>query len=188
MDADVGMGSSGPVITSPRDRGDQQDQPYPGNHYAGENFEPGSEVFCGRIPKEMEEEELRSLFGAFGPVTDVRLTMDPVTNLNKGFAFINFLKEEDASKAIAKLNGKQVRRKSRSRFASIEFCINLSKNFRENAWLSRFFYVFPDRQYLKVARCLPNTRLFVGNIPKAMGKEELHREFAERAGKKPIHH
>jgi len=135
-----------------RDRGDnpfqEQYEAENGGNNGGKPVQ-GTEIFVGRIPKEMSEEEIRSYFLPIGPILEMRIALDPETLLSKGFAFITYLNKEDASRAIMRLNGKQVRR----------------------------------RGYLKVTQCHPNTRLFVGNIPKAKSKEDLQNEFGARTSK-----
>eukprot|EP01089_Gocevia_fonbrunei_P021658 TRINITY_DN8497_c0_g1_i1.p1 TRINITY_DN8497_c0_g1~~TRINITY_DN8497_c0_g1_i1.p1 ORF type:complete len:254 (+),score=76.46 TRINITY_DN8497_c0_g1_i1:99-860(+) len=51
------------------------------------------------------EEDLRELFRPFGQIARVYLGRDRVTNLARGFAFINFNYVEDAARAMEKLNG-----------------------------------------------------------------------------------
>ena len=41
------------------------------------------QVFCGKIPKDMYEDELIPLFEKCGTVWDLRLMMDPMTGLNR---------------------------------------------------------------------------------------------------------
>ncbi|CAD6192036.1 unnamed protein product [Caenorhabditis auriculariae] len=57
------------------------------------------------LPQEMEENELRDIFSRIGRVIRVFIARDKVTNLPKGFAFVTYESREDATRAIAKLNG-----------------------------------------------------------------------------------
>lgn len=50
----------------------------------------GCEVFCGKIPRDMYESELIPLFEKCGTIWDLRLMMDPMTGLNRGYAFVTF--------------------------------------------------------------------------------------------------
>ena len=61
-------------------------------------------MFCGKIPKEVFEDELIPLFEKCGKIWDMRLMMDPMTQLNRGYCFTTFVDKEGASEAV-----KQVR-------------------------------------------------------------------------------
>ncbi|XP_049849732.1 heterogeneous nuclear ribonucleoprotein Q isoform X4 [Schistocerca gregaria] len=110
--------------------------PAPGN---------GCEVFCGKIPKDMYEDELIPLFEKCGTIWDLRLMMDPMTGLNRGYAFITFTTREAAQQAVKELDNHEIK---------------------------------PGKS-LKVNISVPNLRLFVGNIPKSKGKEEILDEFGK---------
>ena len=60
---------------------------------------PGCEIFVGKIPKELFEEELIPLFEEVGRIWDLRLMIDPVNGFNRGFAFITYCTKEDATNA-----------------------------------------------------------------------------------------
>lgn len=71
---------------------------------------PGCEVFCGKIPKELYEDELIPLFEKCGEVWDLRLMMDPFTGLNRGYAFVTFTSRSGADEAVATLNDYEIQR------------------------------------------------------------------------------
>jgi cold-inducible RNA-binding protein len=54
------------------------------------------------------ESELRALFEPFGQVTRVHIAMDRETGRARGFAFVEMNNDEEAAKAIAALDGKEV--------------------------------------------------------------------------------
>eukprot|EP00038_Savillea_parva_P007247 m.168824 g.168824 ORF g.168824 m.168824 type:complete len:313 (-) comp13009_c0_seq1:171-1109(-) len=56
------------------------------------------------ISENTREDDLRELFRPFGPISRCYLAMDKATGLARGFAFINYLRREDAQKAIDHLN------------------------------------------------------------------------------------
>ncbi|XP_023317384.1 heterogeneous nuclear ribonucleoprotein Q isoform X2 [Trichogramma pretiosum] len=105
----------------------------------------GCEVFCGKIPKDMYEDELIPLFEKCGKIWDLRLMMDPMTGTNRGYAFITFTNREAAQQAVRELDNYEIK---------------------------------PGKS-LKVNISVPNLRLFVGNIPKSKGKEEILDEFGK---------
>jgi heterogeneous nuclear ribonucleoprotein R len=57
-------------------------------------------VFCGRIPRDLYEYDLIPLFEKWGTIRDLRLMMDPLTNLNKGYAFVTYATKEEAQEAV----------------------------------------------------------------------------------------
>lgn len=73
------------------------DGPTPGN---------GCEVFCGKIPKDMFEDELIPLFEKCGTIWDLRLMMDPMTGTNRGYAFVTFTGREAAQNAVKEVRFK----------------------------------------------------------------------------------
>ncbi|XP_053980994.1 heterogeneous nuclear ribonucleoprotein R-like isoform X6 [Hylaeus anthracinus] len=105
----------------------------------------GCEVFCGKIPKDMYEDELIPLFEKCGKIWDLRLMMDPMAGCNRGYAFITFTNREAAQQAVRELDNHEIK---------------------------------PGKN-LKVNISVPNLRLFVGNIPKSKGKEEILEEFGK---------
>jgi RNA recognition motif-containing protein len=62
------------------------------------------QVFCGKIPKDMYEDELIPLFEKCGSIWDLRLMMDPMTGLNRGYAFITFTTRDAAQLAVREVN------------------------------------------------------------------------------------
>ncbi|KAJ8981558.1 hypothetical protein NQ317_009818 [Molorchus minor] len=112
-----------------------------------EGHTPGSgcEVFCGKIPKDMYEDELIPLFEGCGHIWDLRLMMDPMTGTNRGYAFVTFTTRDAAQQAVQKLDN----------------------------------YEIKPGKTLKINISVPNLRLFVGNIPKSKGKEEILEEFGK---------
>lgn len=52
----------------------------------------------------MYEDELIPLFEDCGVIWDLRLMMDPMTGLNRGYAFITFTTREAAQKAVGEVN------------------------------------------------------------------------------------
>ena len=64
---------------------------------------PGCEIFVGKIPKEVFEDDLIPVFEEIGKIWDLRLMIDPVSGFNRGFAFITYCDKDDASAAQIKV-------------------------------------------------------------------------------------
>lgn len=79
---------------------DWGDKPQPG---------AGHEVFCGKIPKEIFEDELIPLFENCGKIWDMRLMMDPLTGLNRGYCFTTFCEREGALQAVQQLDNYEIK-------------------------------------------------------------------------------
>jgi len=70
----------------------------------------GHEVFCGKIPKEVFEDELIPLFEKCGTIWDLRLMMDPMTGLNRGFCFTTFTHKAAAKEAVKQLDNYEIQK------------------------------------------------------------------------------
>ncbi len=65
-------------------------------------------LFVGNMSFQTTESELRALFEPFGQITRVHLATDRETGRARGFAFVEMANDEEAAKAIAALDGKEV--------------------------------------------------------------------------------
>ncbi|MDA1002978.1 MAG: RNA-binding protein [Chloroflexi bacterium] len=62
-------------------------------------------IYVGNLPFQSTEAEIEQLFSAYGEVVSVALPTDRETGRPRGFGFVE-MSNEDATKAIAALNGK----------------------------------------------------------------------------------
>lgn len=69
----------------------------------------GSEIYCGRIPPKVEEDQLIPLFEQCGTIYDLRMMMDPGTGLHRGFCFCLFTDPAAAKEAVKQLDGYEVK-------------------------------------------------------------------------------
>jgi len=60
------------------------------------------------LDRNTTEQELQSLFATHGTVTECNLVLDQATGDSKGFAFVEMLEQDEAEKAIAKLDQSKV--------------------------------------------------------------------------------
>jgi len=65
-------------------------------------------LFVGNLNYNTDPEALRTAFSEFGEVKDVKIVMDRDTGRPRGFAFVEFSSEDDATRATAQLNGTEV--------------------------------------------------------------------------------
>jgi len=82
--------------------------PPPDSVYSGVQPGIGTEVFVGKIPRDLYEDELVPLFEKAGPIWDLRLMMDPLSGQNRGYAFITFCGKEAAQEAVKLVCDKQI--------------------------------------------------------------------------------
>jgi len=62
-------------------------------------------IRVSNLSENAQETDLQELFKPFGHIARIFLAKDKMTGQCKGFAFVNYYRKEDASKAIATLNG-----------------------------------------------------------------------------------
>lgn len=83
--------------------------PPPESVYSGPQPTVGTEIFVGKIPRDLFEDELVPLFEKAGPIWDLRLMMDPLSSLNRGYAFVTFCAKESAQAAVKLCNNHEIR-------------------------------------------------------------------------------
>ncbi|ETE67247.1 Heterogeneous nuclear ribonucleoprotein Q, partial [Ophiophagus hannah] len=91
--------------------------------YSGQQPSVGTEIFVGKIPRDLFEDELVPLFEKAGPIWDLRLMMDPLTGLNRGYAFVTFCNKEAAQEAVKLYNNHEIRSGKH-----IGVCISVANN------------------------------------------------------------
>ncbi len=67
-----------------------------------------SKLFVGNLAFSTTENELRDIFSAHGNVVEVFVAMDKFTGRPRGFAFVTMGSAEEATAAIAAVNGTNV--------------------------------------------------------------------------------
>jgi RNA recognition motif-containing protein len=65
-------------------------------------------LFVGNLNFQTTESELRALFEPFGQIVRIHMAMDRETGRARGFGFVEMANDEEAKKAIAALDGKDV--------------------------------------------------------------------------------
>ena len=57
------------------------------------------------LSEDAQEADLYDLFKKFGPISRIYLAKDKITQMSKGFAFVNFITRDDAARAIEGTHG-----------------------------------------------------------------------------------
>jgi cold-inducible RNA-binding protein len=65
-------------------------------------------LFVGNMSFQTTESDLRALFEPFGQIARVHIATDRETGRARGFAFVEMTNDDEAAKAIAALDGKEV--------------------------------------------------------------------------------
>ena len=65
-------------------------------------------IYVGNLSFDTNDEQLNKIFLPFGAVSSARVIKDKYTDRSRGFGFVEMDNTEEADKAIAALNGKNV--------------------------------------------------------------------------------
>ncbi|KAL4707010.1 hypothetical protein ACJJTC_000437 [Scirpophaga incertulas] len=68
----------------------------------------GCEVFIGKLPREIFEDDLVPIFSKVGKIYEMRLMMD-FSGSNRGYAFVTYSNRTEAYRAVKELNGYEIR-------------------------------------------------------------------------------
>ena len=66
------------------------------------------EIYVGNLSYDMTEDQLRKEFEAYGAVNSARLITNRYNGKSKGFGFVQMPNREEAEKAVAALNDKDI--------------------------------------------------------------------------------
>ncbi len=67
-----------------------------------------TKLFVGNLSFNATQEQLKELFGAHGPVTEVDIIKDKFSGRPRGFGFVTMETKEGAEAAIKALHGKEI--------------------------------------------------------------------------------
>ncbi|XP_052226243.1 serine/arginine-rich splicing factor 10-like isoform X2 [Dreissena polymorpha] len=84
---------------------------------------PNTSLYVRNVPDQTRPEDLRSLFGKYGPLSDVYVPVDYYTRRPRGFAYIQFEDPRDADDALYNLD--------RTRFYGRELEIEFARGDRK---------------------------------------------------------
>jgi len=113
-----------------------------------EEGEDRTNLIINYLPQAMTDNELYSMFITVGPIVSAKIMRDKSSGYSYGYGFVHYQSPDDASKAIATLNGLQVSNKR----------IKVS-------------YSRPNTADIK------DTNLYVGNVPQGCTEDDLQNLF-----------
>lgn len=67
-----------------------------------------TKLFVGSLSYSVNDDQLQDFFAGVGQVTSAKVIIDRDTGRSKGFGFVEMESDEDAKKAIAELDGKEL--------------------------------------------------------------------------------
>jgi len=73
--------------------------------------EPQTNLIVNYLPQTLSDDDFRLMFTNIGPIYSCRIMRDKRTGYSFGYGFVNYVKTQDALKAITTLNGKQIQNK-----------------------------------------------------------------------------
>ncbi|MEI6092515.1 MAG: RNA-binding protein [bacterium] len=65
----------------------------------------GKKLYVGNLPYSVNDQKLSDLFASVGEVASAKVITDHDSGRSKGFGFVEMANDDDAQKAISKLDG-----------------------------------------------------------------------------------
>jgi RNA recognition motif-containing protein len=66
-------------------------------------------IYVGNLSHDVTEDELREAFVASGEVSSCKIITDRLSGASRGFGFVEMPTDEEAKKAMAELNGTEMK-------------------------------------------------------------------------------
>jgi RNA recognition motif-containing protein len=66
-------------------------------------------IYVGNLSRDVSESDLKEAFQAFGAVTSASIIKDKYSGESRGFGFVEMPNKDEADKAIAGMNGKDLK-------------------------------------------------------------------------------
>jgi len=66
-------------------------------------------IYVGNLSRDLTESDLREAFAAYGEVQSAAIIKDKFSGESRGFGFVEMPNKDEAEKAIAALNGKDLK-------------------------------------------------------------------------------
>ncbi|XP_010192121.1 PREDICTED: polyadenylate-binding protein 1-like [Mesitornis unicolor] len=123
-------------------------------------------VYIKNFGVDVDDDRLREMFSKYGKTLSVKVMMDN-TGRSKGFGFVNFEKHEEAQKAVADMNGKEIN-------GRILYVGRAQKRLERQSELKR---KFEQIRQARVSR-YQGVNLYVKNLDDGIDDERLRKEFS----------
>ncbi|NXF83770.1 EPAB protein, partial [Sclerurus mexicanus] len=123
-------------------------------------------VYIKNFGDDMDDDRLRDIFSKFGKTLSVKVMMDN-TGRSKGFGFVNFETHEEAQKAMADMNGKEIN-------GRMVYVGRAQKRLERQSKLKRKFEQIKQE---RVSR-YKGVNLYVKNLDDGIDDEKLRKEFS----------
>ncbi|XP_052645015.1 polyadenylate-binding protein 1-like isoform X1 [Harpia harpyja] len=123
-------------------------------------------VYIKNFGDDMDDDRLQEIFSKFGKTLSVKVMMDN-TGRSKGFGFVNFEKHEEAQKAVADMNGKEIN-------GRVVYVGRAQKRLERQSELKRKFEQIKQE---RVSR-YQGVNLYVKNLDDGIDDERLRKEFS----------
>ncbi|KAM9260647.1 polyadenylate-binding protein 1-like isoform 1-T1 [Cariama cristata] len=123
-------------------------------------------VYIKNFGDDMDDDRLRGIFSKFGKTLSVKVMMDNAGR-SKGFGFVNFEKHEEAQKAVADMNGKEIN-------GRMVYVGRAQKRLERQSELKRKFEQIKQE---RVSR-YQGVNLYVKNLDDGIDDERLRKEFS----------
>ncbi|XP_032560820.1 polyadenylate-binding protein 1-like [Chiroxiphia lanceolata] len=123
-------------------------------------------VYIKNFGDDMDDDRLREIFSKFGKTLSVKVMMDSAGR-SKGFGFVNFEKHEEAQKAVADMNGKEIN-------GRMVYVGRAQKRLERQSELKRKFEQIKQE---RVSR-YQGVNLYVKNLDDGIDDEKLRKEFS----------
>ncbi|XP_067904975.1 embryonic polyadenylate-binding protein-like [Heterodontus francisci] len=123
-------------------------------------------IYIKNFGEDMNGTRLREIFNAFGKTLSVRVMTDE-RGRSRGFGFVNFEKHEDARKAVAEMNGKEIN--SRAVYVG-----RAQKKMERQSELKRKFEMMKQERISRYQ----GVNLYVKNLDDGIDDERLRKEFS----------
>ena len=72
-----------------------------------------NKIYVGNIAFNVTEDEIRTTFSEYGPISDIKMVADRETGVSRGFGFITFENQFDAESSLkldnTDLSGRKIR-------------------------------------------------------------------------------
>ncbi|XP_062360921.1 polyadenylate-binding protein 1-like [Cinclus cinclus] len=123
-------------------------------------------VYIKNFGDDMDDDRLREIFSEFGKMLSVKVMTDS-SGRSKGFGFVNFEKHEEAQKAVADMNGKEIN-------GRVLYVGRAQKRLERQSELKR---KFEQMKQERVSR-YQGVNLYVKNLDDGIDDERLRKEFS----------